>query len=364
MSISPSRPLRIIDTGVMEGRLNISLGQALVESHQAGHSPDTLRFLRFPPTALVGRHQALARELDLDYCRENNIGTARRITGGGAIFLDPGQLGWEIVISRQTLGRAGLAEVTRMICEAAAAGLGAIGVEAAYRPRNDIEVGGRKISGTGGFFDGDTLFFQGTVLVDLNPRVMVSALRVPRAKLEKRELGSAEQRVVTLRELLGEATPGLDSLQQALAAALAERFGLVSSPAGLTAVERARGEQLHREEIGTDAFVDEIDEPALAPGVLTGEHTGSGGTVRSFLRLEGPANNTVREALITGDFFVTPPRVIYDLEASLRRIYVGEVGAAVRNFFARTPVDVLSATPEDFVRSLENALASASSGAQ
>ena len=173
-----------MDTGVIEGRLNIALGQSLVEAHQSGESPDTLRFLRFPPTVLVGRHQALGQEINLDYCRENDIGIARRITGGGAIYLDPGQLGWEIVISRQTLGQVNLADVTRTICEAAAEGLSALGVKAAYRPRNDIEVDGRKISGTGGFFDGDTLFFQGTVLVDVNPQVMMSALNVPQAKLE------------------------------------------------------------------------------------------------------------------------------------------------------------------------------------
>ena len=53
------KPFRVLDSGVIEGRLNIAIGQALVESRQAGKSPDTLRFLRFPPTALIGRHQQL-----------------------------------------------------------------------------------------------------------------------------------------------------------------------------------------------------------------------------------------------------------------------------------------------------------------
>ena len=142
--------------------------------------PDTLRYLRFPPTALVGRHQALGQEINLDFCRANDIGVVRRITGGGAIFLDPGQLGWELAFNRKTLGITSLPELTQAICEAAADGISRLGVDARYRPRNDIEVDGRKISGTGGFFDGDTLFYQGTVLVDMDPQTMVSALRVPR----------------------------------------------------------------------------------------------------------------------------------------------------------------------------------------
>jgi lipoate-protein ligase A len=180
------KPFRVIDTGIREGRKQIAFDQALIDLRKSGRIPDTIRFLRFPPTALIGRHQALSRELKLDYCLSNNVGVVRRITGGGAIYFDEGQLGWELVFDRATLGIASLGELARAICEAAAAGLSRLGVPAKYRPRNDIEVEGRKISGTGGFFDEDTLFYQGTVLVDLNAADMVAALNVAKAKLEKR----------------------------------------------------------------------------------------------------------------------------------------------------------------------------------
>jgi len=348
--------LRVIDSGVIEGRRNIAIGQAIIELHQEGAVPDTLRFLRFPPTALVGRHQALGQEINLDYCQENGINVVRRITGGGAIFLDPGQLGWELAIKRSTLGIHSLADVAREICEAAADGISSLGVKASYRPRNDIEVEGRKISGTGGFFDGDTLFFQGTVLVDMDPQLMVSALRVPKAKLAKRELDSAAQRVVTLRELLGAETPGLDQIQATLAVAFTQHFGLEIVPGELSEPELVLAEQLFREEIGTEEFVNEIEEPPAARGDLVGRHSSPGGTITSYLRLEGPNQNRVRAALITGDFFVTPPRLIYDLESSLRGVYLDELGQAIGNFFDAAQVDMLSVSPQDFITSIENAL--------
>ena len=355
--MNKNKTLRIIDTGVLEGRLNIAIGQAIIEARQAGAVPDTLRFLRFPPTALVGRHQALGQEIDLAYCGEHGIGVARRITGGGAIFMEPGLLGWELAFDRATLGVSSLVDLTRAICEAAAQGISSLGVDARYRPRNDIEVEGRKISGTGGFFDGGTLFFQGTVLVDMDPRVMMSALRVPQAKLARRELDSVAQRVVTLRELLGEETPELKAVQQALAGAFAQRFGLEAVIAELSPAERERAERLYQEEIGTEAFVNGIDEPPGARGDLAGRQVCPGGTIAAYLRLEGPAQNRVRAALVTGDFFVTPPRVIYDLESRLRGVYLDDLPGVVREFFGQAEVEVLSVSPDDFIAAFEDALA-------
>lgn len=357
-----SQIFRVIDSGVVEGRLNIAIGQAIVEAHQSGAVPDTLRFLRFPPTALVGRHQALAQEIDLDYCRENDIGVVRRITGGGAIFLDPGQLGWELAFRRSTLGISSLADLAKEICEAVAEGISRLGVRASYRPRNDIEIDGRKVSGTGGFFDGDTLFYQGTVLVDMNPQLMVSALRVPKTKLAKRNLDSAEQRVVTLRELLGENTPPLPQIQNALVAAFSERFGLQMTSASLSEAEYEQAQRIWREEIGRDEFVSEIEEPPAARGDLAGLHQSRGGMIRSYLRLEGPAQNRIRAALITGDFFITPPRIIYDLEASLRGVYIDQLEKTVRDFFAKAQAEVLSVSAEDFIASIQDALAGDNAG--
>jgi len=350
---------RVVDTGVREGRFNIAVDQAMIELHQAGRIPDTFRFMRFPPTALIGRHQALGQEIDVPHCRAHGIGIVRRITGGGAIYLDEGQLGWGLVFHRSALGPGSLPELARDICLAVAAGLRRLGVEARYRPRNDIEVDGRKISGTGGFFDGDTLIYQGTVLVDMDPAAMVAALRVPRAKLEKRQLDSAAQRVVTLRELLGPATPGLPAIQQALLEAFAERFDVEWSAEPLGAEEEALAWRHHREEIGTDAFVAEIDDPAHDSDFAAGTHACPGGTITSYVRLEGPARGRIGQVLVTGDFFVAPPRTVLDLEAALRGAYIADAGGIIERFFQEHPVAALSVGADDFRASLERAVAAA-----
>ena len=353
---------RIIDTGVREGRANIAFDAALIEERQAGRVPDTIRFLRFPPTALIGRHQDLSREVNLDYCREHGIGIVRRITGGGAIYLDEGQLGWELVFHRSALGIAALPDLAREICNAAAAGLSRLGVDARFRPRNDIEVDGRKLSGTGGFFDGDVLIYQGTVLVDMNPQRMASVLNIPEAKLAKHQLASAADRVVTLKELLEDGLPPMAAIREALIEGFSEGLGISTEPGDITEAEEAAAHRHFIEEIGTDEFVAEIDNPGENNEVLCGSHTGPGGTVDAYVKLEGPTRRMVQRVLISGDFFVTPPRIVFDLESHLMHTRVDEVDAAIDSFFEDNDIDMLSVSPDDFKASITAAVASEGSG--
>ena len=346
---------RVIDTGLRSGRENIAFDQALIEGRLAEKIPNTIRFLRFPPTALVGRHQDLRREIKLEHCRLNGVGIARRITGGGAIFFDEGQLGWELVFKRAHLNIGDLGTAAKKICEAAAYGLSKLGIEAKYRPRNDIEVAGQKICGTGGFFDGDVLFYQGTLLIDMNPQDMVAALNVPQAKLEKRNLDDAAQRVTTLRALMGDDLPDLETIKTNMLDGFSECLEIDVAEGAVDAAEDRMAQEIHDEEIGTESFVAGIDGQHDQTGTLSATHSGAGGTVTVFVRLEGPTSNRIREVLITGDFFVTPPRVILDLEASLRGTDRDGVGQAVEAFFEKTQVDALTLATED----IRNVLAEA-----
>ena len=352
-----SQPFRIIDTGVREGRSNIAFDAALIELRQRNEVPDTIRFLLFPPTALIGRHQDLSREVNREYCAGNGVGTVRRITGGGAIYLDEGQLGWELVFHRSSLGIAALPDLAREICNAAAAGLAELGVNAKFRPRNDIEVGGRKISGTGGFFDGDILIYQGTVLVDMNPAQMVRALNIPAAKVAKHDLDSAEQRVVTLKELLGDALPNMETIKAALIKGFSKELGISAEFGDISDAEEALATEYLQEEIGTDDFVAEIDNPCSSDQLLEGSHTGAGGTISAYVKLEGPTHALLQRVLITGDFFVTPPRIVFDLEAALQGTRLDDVETTVRQFFEATDIDMLSVAADDFIAAINDALA-------
>jgi lipoate-protein ligase A len=349
------KPVRVIDTGIRPCRDQMALDQALIDGHKAGTTPDTLRFLAFEPSVLVGRHQAISQEVHLDICRAEGVGVGRRVTGGGALYLDPGQFGWELVLNKNTIGLTNLGEVAQAFCEAAADGLSRLGVAAKYRPRNDIEVDGRKISGTGGFFDGDTIFYQGTTLYQMDGAKMARLLNIPAAKLAKRGQTSGAQRVVTLTELFDGAPPPVAEVKEALIEGFATRLGLKPEWGEVSEAEEAAARAIYAEEIGTDEFVYSIDDPTGAE-VLSGSHTGPGGTISAHVRLEGPKQDRIREIVITGDFFVTPPATIYNLEAAMRGVEVRSLDKAVTEFFQNARTGLLTATPADFVTAINAAL--------
>ena len=159
-----------------------------------------------------------------------------------------------------------------------------------------------------------------------------------------------------MREVLGEALPDLETVYQGLVAGFAEGLGIAPQWGKITAYEEELAERAFREEIGTDAYVTMLDAPPADDALVSASLTGRGGTVRTDIRLEGPHRDRIRETLITGDFFITPPRVVFDLEALLRGLNIADAGRAVESFFARTPTDFLSLSAGDFRQVIEMAL--------
>lgn len=345
---------RLLDTGLRRAAENIALNRALLEARAAGEAISTLRFLRFEPCALLGYHQSAEQELNLDYCRTHGITVQRRITGGGAIYFDQTQIGWELYLHKAELGTADMQAITRRICEAAANGISSLGVEAEFRPRNDIEVGGKKVSGTGGAFDGDALMFQGTLLVEFDVEKMLRILRIPAEKLSDKAIASARERVANLADLLGSA-PDLNVVKQALAEGFAEAFGVTFRENGLNAAETGR----YREalaEIDHPEWVDMVAKPESDMPILEASRKFPGGLLRVRVAYDRRLER-VKQVWFTGDVFITPRRRVADLEAALRDVSAGRVGGIVEDFFARNPADMLGLVPADFVTVLFLALA-------
>ncbi len=345
---------RLLDTGERRAAENIALNQTLLSGRQQGITPPTLRFLGFQPSALLGFHQSAAQELNLDYCRSNRITVQRRITGGGALYCDNRQLGWELYLHKRELGTADMAAIAQRICVAVAGGISQLGIDARFRPRNDLEVQGRKIGGTGGAFDGDAILYQGTLLIDFDVELMLRVLNIPAEKLSDKSVASARERVTSLAELLGSA-PGRDVVVTLIADALAKEFDVEMSVGELNSEEQ----QLYNEalaQIDHPDWVDMLTHPASDRPVLTAVHKFGGGLLRVNIAYD-IAHHRMKQVWFSGDVFISPRRTLIDLEAVLRDSSAERMETIVREFFQTRTVDMLGLTPADIVSLLSQAIA-------
>lgn len=337
---------RVIDTGLRPAAQNIALNRALLEARQAEEIPSTLRFLRFTPSALLGYHQSAEQELNLDYCRANQVEIQRRITGGGAIYFDETQIGWELYLHKRDVGTADMQAISRRICHAAATAISALGVDARYRPRNDIEVDGRKISGTGGAFDGDALLFQGTLLIDFDVEKMLRVLRISAEKLSDKAIATARERVANLKELLGR-TPDPAQVRRNITEAFESEFDVEFGEGDLTLSEHQRY-QTALSEIDTPDWVNLVTRPAADMPILEGVQKFAGGLLRAAVTLD-TRTQTLRQVWFTGDIFISPRRTVADLEAALRDLPLDRLETRVQSFFSERKADMLSLAPQDFI---------------
>ena len=345
---------RLLDTPPMTAAENMALDDALLELKGEGRTPDTIRFLQFAPRAvLVGYHQSVAEEVRLDYCRAHGIDVNRRNTGGGAIFFDENQLGWE-VICRKAAFDVGVPtpRLFRTLCLPVVDALATLGVAADFRPRNDIEVDGRKISGTGGTESGEAFLFQGTMLVDFDVDTMLRALRIPVEKLKAREIDSIKERVTCLRWELGR-TPTLEAIKEAVRRGFERRLGIRLVPAGLTPEETARF-RARLPFYRSAEWVDPVRRPARPRETLQGAAKFEAGLVRFTLDPD-LRRNRVHEIFVTGDFLAFPHRALYDLEAALRGADLDPAGlrATVRRFFESGALRIPGMSADEFLRPLD-----------
>jgi lipoate-protein ligase A len=189
--------MRFIDNrGVTDPRINLAL-----EEYVLRHVEQDDTFLLFyinEPSIIIGRNQNTLEEINHEYVRDHGIHVVRRISGGGAVYHDLGNLNFSIIAPYSPERFNRYDEFTRPVVEV----LRTLGVPAELSGRNDIVAGGRKISGNAQFSTGKRMFSHGTVLFDSKLDDVVAALNVKMGKIESKGLKSVRSRVANISEFL------------------------------------------------------------------------------------------------------------------------------------------------------------------
>ncbi|MBF0812655.1 lipoate--protein ligase [Staphylococcus xylosus] len=152
------------------------------------------------PSIIIGKNQNTIEEVNQSYIDEQGIDVVRRISGGGAVYHDQGNLNFSFVTDDDGNSFHNFQKFTEPIVEA----LKSLGVDANLSGRNDIQVGEAKISGNAMVKVKDRMFSHGTLMLNSELDEVQNALRVNPAKIKSKGIKSVRSRVANISEFLDE----------------------------------------------------------------------------------------------------------------------------------------------------------------
>jgi lipoate-protein ligase A len=235
--------------------LHMALDEALLDEVAAGRRPPTLRLWEWASAAVViGRFQSLRNEVDGDAARRHGIEVVRRVSGGGAMFIEPGNtITYSIYAPMSMVEGLSFQESYALMDSWVLAALGELGIEAWYQPLNDIASAGGKIAGAAQTRRGGALLHHVTMAYDIDAAKMLDVLRIGREKLSDKGTTSAAKRVDPLRSQTG--LPREDVVARMLAS-FRRRHGLADDR--LREAELAHAQALVRTKFGTSGWLADV----------------------------------------------------------------------------------------------------------
>jgi len=302
------------------------------------------------PYVCIGFHQDVEQEVDRQVCRTRNIPVFRREVGGGAVFLDGRQLFYQLVLGRDhPLAQGDKTTLYRRLLEPVAETYRQLGVEAIYRPVNDIVTReGRKIAGTGAAEIADSLVMVGNIIFDFDYQTMVEVLRVPDEKYRDKVHKSLYENLTTMQREQAQPSSEEESL-----AVLVRRFEDVLGPmevaevppAVLARVAQLRPRFTSEEWLqGRARRANEGRSVKIAAGVHVVQrlHKTPGGLVRVTMEVK---DDRIESVSISGDFFFYPEQQLAGLEAALTGRALTELPTVIASFYAEQEIDSPGLTP-------------------
>lgn len=196
-----SEKWRIINEGEYSEAMHHALDEVLIDKLDEGDMRPTLRFWYRPHTSIpIGRFQSYQDEVEEEFIEENDIEVVRRITGGGAMFSEPGNvITYSIYIPKDRVENDIQASY-KQLDEFAVHSLNNLGVKADYRPLNDIEHPDGKLGGASQIRKQNAVLHHTMMSYDLDTRKMLKALRIGKEKVSDKAIESAEKRVARISD--------------------------------------------------------------------------------------------------------------------------------------------------------------------
>ena len=237
---------RFIDLEEHTAFENMAIDEAIMLAIQEDKAPQTLRLYRWNPSAVsIGTFQGMMDEVDVDFCESIGIDFIRRITGGGAVYHDyEGEITYSIIMPKDhRLAPNDILESYRLLCGGIVKALEHLGIKSEFKPINDVDVGGRKVSGNAMTRRHGCVLQHGTILLDLDVNLMFTILKVPQEKISDKMIADVKERVTSIRDILGRDVQ-INELKDALRLGFSEALDIKLIPSKLSAEEQNTSKRL------------------------------------------------------------------------------------------------------------------------
>jgi lipoate-protein ligase A len=188
----------ISNNEIHDPSLNLALEEYILRS--LPDEDDYLLFYINEPSIIIGKNQNTVEEINVEYVEQNNLHVVRRLSGGGAVYHDLGNLNFSFIMKDDGQSFHNFKKFTEPVVDA----LRKLGVNAELTGRNDLQVGERKISGNAQFFTKGKMFSHGTLLFDSDIDNVASALKPNAEKYVSKSTKSIRSRVANISEFLSE----------------------------------------------------------------------------------------------------------------------------------------------------------------
>jgi lipoate-protein ligase A len=152
------------------------------------------------PTIVIGRNQNTIEEINNEYIKKKNICVVRRLSGGGAVYHDEGNLNFTFITNNDDSNAANFKKFTEPVIKT----LQKLGVPAEFSGRNDIVIEGKKFSGNAQYYHKGKVLHHGTILFNSDLEEVKSALNVKADKIESKGIKSVRSRVTNIIDYLPE----------------------------------------------------------------------------------------------------------------------------------------------------------------
>jgi len=247
---------QIVTGPPLDPPVQLAIDQVLAEEVASGRRQPTLRIWEWnKPAVIIGSFQSLRNEVDLDNAKKYGIEVVRRISGGGAMFMEAGTvITYSIYAPVELVQGMSFADSYAFLDEWVIIALKSLGIEASYQPLNDIASPTGKIGGAAQKRLGaGSVLHHVTMSYDIDGDKMVQVLRIGREKMSDKGTKSAAKRVDPLRSQTGMSR---EAILETMVETFRGLYGLTESE--LTSEEIARAEQLVAEKFGTEEWLQRV----------------------------------------------------------------------------------------------------------